>query len=33
MALYKVVVYWRWDGGRQSADCFWCVPWPDITDA
>lgn len=30
--MYKVVVYWRWDKGTQTADCFWCVPWPDMTD-
>lgn len=29
--MYKIVVYWRWDRGTKTADCFWCVPWPEIT--
>lgn len=29
--MYKVVVYWRWDEGKRMADCFWCVPWPDLS--
>lgn len=31
--MFKVVVYWRWDKGRRSADCFWCVPWPAVSSA
>lgn len=30
--MYKVVVFWRWDKGDRRADCFWCVPWPDIPE-
>lgn len=30
--MYKIVVYWRWDKGEKSADCFWCVPWPEMSN-
>lgn len=30
--MYKIVVYWRWDQGKKSADCFWCVPWPEMSN-
>ena len=29
--MYKIVVFWRWDKGKLSADCFWCVPWPQMS--
>jgi hypothetical protein len=29
---YRIVVFWRWDKGQQSADCFWCVRWPAMSD-
>ena len=30
--MYKIVVFWRWDKGKLSADCFWCVNWPEISN-
>lgn len=30
--MYKIVVFWRWDKGKLSADCFWCVSWPEISN-
>ena len=30
--MYKIVVFWRWDKGNLSADCFWCVDWPEISN-
>lgn len=30
--MYKIVVFWRWDKGEKSADCFWCVDWPEISN-
>jgi hypothetical protein len=30
--IYKVVCYMRWDEGERYADCFWCVPWPLLSN-